>query len=89
MGDIHLYYQFKFFIWVAEKAMSSLSIMPHGGNGTNLSFGKFNFFMGTKISKRNLLLWIPMKSRVSNVRRFGLGVEGKINEIFMPTVSSP
>ena len=69
--------------------MSSLSVMSHGGNGANLSFSKSDFDMGTKISKRNLLLWSPMKSRVRNVRRFGLGVEGKISEIFMPTVSSP
>lgn len=68
--------------------MASLSVMSHGANGVNLSFSKSDSVMGTKISKRNLLLWSPMKPRVSNGRRFGLGVEAKIREIFMPALSS-
>lgn len=68
--------------------MASLSLMSHGAKGANLSFSKSDSVMGTKISKRNLLLWSPTRPRVSNGKRFGLGVEAKIREIFMPALSS-
>lgn len=67
---------------------SSLAVMSNGTNGANLSFSKSDSVMGTKISKSNLLLWRPTKARVSNGKRFGLGVEAKIREIFMPALSS-
>lgn len=68
--------------------MASLSLMSHGAKGANLSFSKSDSVMGTKISERNLLLWSPTRPRVSNGKRFGLGVEAKIREIFMPALSS-
>ena len=66
----------------------SLLVMSHGGDGANLSFSKSEFVMGTKINKSNLFLWSSMKAEVSNGRRFGLSVEAKIREIFMPALSS-
>lgn len=68
--------------------MASLAVMSYGANGTNLSFSKSDSVMGTRISKSNLLQWSPTRSRVSNGKRFGLGVEAKIREIFMPALSS-
>lgn len=68
--------------------MASLAVMSYGANGTNLSFSKSNSVMGTRISQSNLLQWSPTRSRVSNGKRFGLGVEAKIREIFMPALSS-
>lgn len=68
--------------------MASLAVMFHGANGANLSFSKSDSVMGTRISKINLLQWSPARSRVSNGKRFGLCVEAKIREIFMPALSS-
>lgn len=68
--------------------MASLAAMSYGANGTNLSFSKSDSVMGTRISKSNLLQWSPTRSRVSNGKRFGLCVEAKIREIFMPALSS-
>jgi len=68
--------------------MASLAVMSYGANGTNLSFSKSNSVMGTRISQSNLLQWSPTRSRVSNGKRFGLGVVAKIREIFMPALSS-
>lgn len=68
--------------------MASLAVISYGANGTNLSFSKSDSVMGTRISKSNFLQWSPTRSRVSNGKRFGLGVEAKIREIFMPALSS-